>query len=117
MAFIKSQREKVGSKGGHQIAGIDVIEHNRQVKADLRKNTKLLIEEKRKKKGEEEKEKKEQSKIIFYEVEKEQDKMEAEQGCSDDMEIEEGLQYTINSGVKDKKYNTKNIDNVALTSL
>ena len=39
------------------MAGIDVIEHNRQVKAELRKNTELIMKEKWKKKEEEEKEK------------------------------------------------------------
>ena len=37
IAFIKGQREKVGSKGPHQMATKDIPEHNRQVRAMERK--------------------------------------------------------------------------------
>ena len=54
VAYIKDQREKVGSKGRRQIGSADVKEHRRQCSAKERKDKKAENEQKRKAKEVEE---------------------------------------------------------------
>lgn len=52
LAYIKGQKEKVGSKGPHQMGGPDLPEHKRQVKKLERQGMEKKGEERRRSKGE-----------------------------------------------------------------
>ena len=112
LSYIKGQKEKIGSKGPHQIAGPDIPEHKKQSRSLERKN----IEENRDRK----RRSKEEYNTIAEKVAKEKvmhffaDDVDAEQE-----EFNEEIHYSVNEGASSTKIkkNYDEIPNIALASV
>ena len=112
LAFIKGQREKVGSVGPHQIGPVDFHETKRQKLQRERQEKRKDDEEKRKVKCEKRAtEEKEVIQSCMLEMEQEE--------CEEFTDIEEEAEEDDCSpkSCKRDKYNTRDISNIALASL
>ena len=113
LAFIKGQREKVGSVGPHQMTSVDFPECRRQ---DMQKRRleKIVEATERKKRKSEKKALEEEEVMQQYMLEVEQeDKAEEllDECCQED-------EQNIASATRQKpKYNTEDISNIALACL
>lgn len=124
LAFIKNQREKIGSKGDYQIGKKDTHEHNRQVKAEKRELDKMTAEERRKKKRDDEIGEQAEALSVFNKEQEYQDNVESmvvdetdQAGDSDSSTYTEEELRAAASLIKKRQYNTMDISNVALTSV
>lgn len=112
LAFIKGQREKVGSVGPHQIGPVDLPETRRQAEQKERQKQKKQSEEKRRKKYEKEHEEVMQQCMLESGEESEKQAGELEQEESSDNSSD-----NVSANTKRAKYNTEDITNIALASL
>lgn len=110
LAFIKSQREKVGSIGHHQMGSVDYPESKRQ----KLKNDRAVEKEKQKEKKRK-RDKEDEEIVTVNESAIEHDEVESEENECDDKEVCKTDE--CQSEMKRKKYNTKDITNIALASL
>ena len=121
--FIKGQREKEGTISSYQIGLKDMPEHNRQVRAEKRKDTVKELAQKRQKKENDERKRQEEDMASYLEQEERFVVHDNNKGDGDDVkdpdaevQVEEELKEA-DEVQKRREYNTKEIRNVALASI